>query len=185
MMTLATLTTHGQIAAAAALLRAGGVVAFPTETVYGLGADVSNPSAVKRIFEIKGRPFDHPLIVHIADSSKLQYWAEDVPEQAWLLAEHFWPGPLTLILPRSRRIPEKRNRRAGYGRPARTESSCRACLAGRVRPRRSACCSLGQPVRPCEPHNRGSCARGTGRQCGHDSGWRAMRDWTGKYHRRF
>ena len=100
-----TLATRSEIAAAAALLRAGGVVAFPTETVYGLGANVSNPSAVKRIFEIKGRPFDHPLIVHIADSSRLQYWAEDVPEQAWLLAERFWPGPLTLILPRSSRVP--------------------------------------------------------------------------------
>ena len=96
---------HGQIAAAAALLMKGGVVAFPTETVYGLGAEVSNPSAIQRVFEIKRRPSDHPLIVHIADQSKLQYWAEDVPEQAWQLAEHFWPGPLTLILPRSRRMP--------------------------------------------------------------------------------
>ena len=106
MTTLATFASRSEIAAAAALLRAGGVVAFPTETVYGLGAEVSSPSAIKRIFEIKGRPFDHPLIVHIADSSKLQYWAEEVPEQAWLLAERFWPGPLTLILPRSSRIPE-------------------------------------------------------------------------------
>jgi len=106
MTTMATLASRSEIAAAAALLSAGGVVAFPTETVYGLGAEVSSPSAVKRIFEIKGRPFDHPLIVHIADSSKLQYWAEEVPEQAWLLAERFWPGPLTLILPRSRHIPE-------------------------------------------------------------------------------
>jgi L-threonylcarbamoyladenylate synthase len=105
MTALATLATHGQIANAATLLRAGGVVAFPTETVYGLGAEVSNPSAVKRIFEIKGRPFDHPLIVHVSDSSKLQYWAEDVPEQAWQLAERFWPGPLPLILPRSSRVP--------------------------------------------------------------------------------
>jgi L-threonylcarbamoyladenylate synthase len=99
------LATHSEITAAAALLRAGGVVAFPTETVYGLGATISNPSAIQRIFEIKGRPFDHPLIVHIADSSKLQYWTEKVPEQAWELAEHFWPGPLTLILPRSSRVP--------------------------------------------------------------------------------
>ncbi|SEK38878.1 L-threonylcarbamoyladenylate synthase [Nitrosovibrio tenuis] len=96
---------HSEIAAAAGLLKKGGVVAFPTETVYGLGAEVSNPYAIQRIFEIKRRPFDHPLIIHIADSSKLQYWAEDVPEQAWQLAEHFWPGPLTLILPRNRRIP--------------------------------------------------------------------------------
>lgn len=96
---------YGQIVAAAARLRAGGVVAFPTETVYGLGADISNPSAVRRIFEIKGRPVDHPLIVHFADATRLQYWAQEVPEAAWQLAEHFWPGPLTLILPRSRHVP--------------------------------------------------------------------------------
>ncbi|WP_090371305.1 L-threonylcarbamoyladenylate synthase [Nitrosospira sp. Nl5] len=97
---------HNQIGSAVALLRAGGTVAFPTETVYGLGADVSNFSAVQRIFEIKKRPADHPLIVHFADTSRLHYWARDVPEQAWQLAEHFWPGPLTLILPRSHHVPE-------------------------------------------------------------------------------
>ncbi len=96
---------HSQIVAAAAQLRAGGVVAFPTETVYGLGADISNPSAVRRIFEIKKRPIDHPLIVHFADAARLQYWAEEVPEAAWRLAECFWPGPLTLILPRSCHVP--------------------------------------------------------------------------------
>lgn len=96
---------HSQIVAAAIRLRAGGVVAFPTETVYGLGADISNPSAVRRIFEIKGRPIDHPLIVHFADVAWLRYWAEEVPEAAWRLAERFWPGPLTLILPRSRHVP--------------------------------------------------------------------------------
>lgn len=90
---------HQEIAGAAALLKAGGVVAFPTETVYGLGAEVSHPAAVKRVFDIKRRPYDHPLIVHIADSSKLQYWAEEIPQEAWQLAERFWPGPLTLILP--------------------------------------------------------------------------------------
>ena len=95
-----------QVGVAAALLRAGGVVAFPTETVYGLGADVSNASAVERLFEIKKRPVDHPLIIHFGDSSSLQYWAEEIPEQAWQLAEHFWPGPLTLVLRRSRHVPE-------------------------------------------------------------------------------
>ncbi|MEP7371596.1 MAG: L-threonylcarbamoyladenylate synthase [Nitrosospira sp.] len=97
---------HSQITAAAALLRAGGVVAFPTETVYGLGADISSPSAVQRLFEIKKRPVDHPLIVHFAGSSHLQCWAQEVPEQAWQLAECFWPGPLTLVLRRSRHVPE-------------------------------------------------------------------------------
>lgn len=97
---------HSEIAAAAARLKAGGTVAFPTETVYGLGADISNPTAVRRIFEIKKRPSDHPLIVHMAGSSCLPRWARHVPEQAWRLAEHFWPGPLTLILPRSPFVPE-------------------------------------------------------------------------------
>lgn len=98
--------SHRRIVAAAALLKAGGVVAFPTETVYGLGADISNSSAVRRIFEIKKRPADHPLIVHLAGSSGLQRWAQEVPEQAWQLAEYFWPGPLTLILRRCRHVPE-------------------------------------------------------------------------------
>jgi L-threonylcarbamoyladenylate synthase len=97
---------HSQIAAAVALLKAGGTVAFPTETVYGLGADVYNSSAVQRIFEIKKRPENHPLIVHFADPSRLHHWAREMPEQARKLAEYFWPGPLTLILPRSRHVPK-------------------------------------------------------------------------------
>jgi L-threonylcarbamoyladenylate synthase len=95
-----------EIMAAATLLREGGVVAFPTETVYGLGAEISNPSAVRRVFEIKKRPADHPLIVHFADASDLDHWAREVPAQAWRLAERLWPGPLTLILPRTRHVPE-------------------------------------------------------------------------------
>ncbi len=97
---------NDQITTAAQLLRDGGVVAFPTETVYGLGADISISSAVHRIFKIKGRPTDHPLIVHIANTSQLEYWAQEIPESAWQLAEHFWPGPLTLILRRSRHVPK-------------------------------------------------------------------------------
>lgn len=96
---------HNNIAAAAELLRTGGTVAFPTETVYGLGADISSPSAISKIFEIKQRPTNHPLIVHFADMFHLQHWASEIPESAWKLAEHFWPGPLTLILQRSNRIP--------------------------------------------------------------------------------
>jgi len=91
---------------AADILRAGGTVAFPTETVYGLGADVSNAHAIQKIYSIKQRPVDHPLIVHIGDLSQLSYWAEEIPESAWTLAHHFWPGPLTLILKRSSRIPD-------------------------------------------------------------------------------
>lgn len=95
-----------QINEAVDILRAGGTVAFPTETVYGLGADVSNPHAIQKIYSIKQRPTDHPLIVHIGDISQLSYWAEEIPESARTLAHHFWPGPLTLILQRSSRIPD-------------------------------------------------------------------------------
>jgi len=95
---------QAQIEIAAALLHKGGVVAIPTETVYGLAADAANAQAVKRIFDIKGRPADHPLIVHIADESQMNYWAREVPKAAKLLAKHFWPGPLTLILPRSQHV---------------------------------------------------------------------------------
>jgi L-threonylcarbamoyladenylate synthase len=89
-----------EVSRAAELLRAGELVAFPTETVYGLGADASNPLAIARIFAAKGRPADHPLIVHLPDASHLERWAVDVPEAAFKLAAAFWPGPLTLILKR-------------------------------------------------------------------------------------
>lgn len=89
---------------AAATLRAGGVVAFPTETVYGLGADAENDAAVRRIFSIKGRPADHPLIVHLADISMIERWAREIPATAVRLATHFWPGPLTIVLRRSPRV---------------------------------------------------------------------------------
>jgi len=90
---------------AADVLRRGELVAFPTETVYGLGADALNPSAVARIFEVKGRPGDNPLIVHIARPGDLLEIARSVPESAWRLADVFWPGPLTLVLPKSERVP--------------------------------------------------------------------------------
>jgi len=97
---------HDQIVHAATLLKAGGIVAFPTETVYGLGADISSSAAVRRIFEIKKRPADHPLIVHFGDASQLRRWARVIPDSAMALAERFWPGPLTLILPRARQVSE-------------------------------------------------------------------------------
>jgi L-threonylcarbamoyladenylate synthase len=90
----------------AEVLRRGGLVAFPTETVYGLGADATNGVAVARIFEAKGRPPDDPLIVHLARTDDLPRWAADVPEAAWRLASRFWPGPLTLILPRQPIVPD-------------------------------------------------------------------------------
>jgi L-threonylcarbamoyladenylate synthase len=86
---------------AALALNAGHLVAFPTETVYGLGANARNPEAVKRIYEVKGRPSDHPLIVHISSINQLNKWAVEIPEFAIKLAREFWPGPMTLILKRS------------------------------------------------------------------------------------
>jgi L-threonylcarbamoyladenylate synthase len=93
------------IAKAADVLRAGGLVAFPTETVYGLGADAEDPAAVSRIFQVKGRPPSHPLIVHLGGAEHLDDWVQDVPATARLLAERFWPGPLTLVLRRGPRVP--------------------------------------------------------------------------------
>ncbi len=80
---------------------AGRLVAFPTETVYGLGADARNPDAVKRIYEVKGRPADHPLIVHISSINQVEKWAIEIPDYAIALARNFWPGPMTLIFKRS------------------------------------------------------------------------------------
>lgn len=92
--------TPENVARAAGILQAGGLVAFPTETVYGLGASACDPAAVARVFAAKGRPADHPLIVHLAAAEDLGRWAQAVPEAAWRLARAFWPGPLTLVLPR-------------------------------------------------------------------------------------
>jgi L-threonylcarbamoyladenylate synthase len=93
--------TADAIARAAARLRAGELVAFPTETVYGLGGDAGNADALRRIFAVKRRPADHPLIVHIPDATHVLRWAREVPPGAQALADAFWPGPLTLILPRA------------------------------------------------------------------------------------
>lgn len=89
---------------AISLLSQGDVIGLPTETVYGLAADATNVAAVARIFQIKGRPSDHPLILHLGDASWLDDWASEVPERARLLAEKFWPGPLTLVLEKSARV---------------------------------------------------------------------------------
>ncbi len=93
--------TADAMARAAQQLKAGSLVAFPTETVYGLGADATNPDAVARIYKAKGRPADHPLIVHLADTQDIADWADEIPEYAIALARKFWPGPMTLILKRS------------------------------------------------------------------------------------
>ncbi len=93
--------TPVELEAAVQTLRAGELVAFPTETVYGLGADARNPAAVRRIFAVKGRPAHHPVIVHLPGLDSVRDWAREVPPAARRLAERFWPGPLTLVLPRA------------------------------------------------------------------------------------
>ena len=93
--------TATEIIDAAATLIKGDLVAFPTETVYGLGADATNEEAIARIYMVKGRPADHPIIVHISSLTNLNKWARDIPEYAVNLARAFWPGPMTLILPRT------------------------------------------------------------------------------------
>lgn len=94
-------TSEQDLERAAQLLRAGALVAFPTETVYGLGADAANPEAVAGIFRAKGRPAEHPVIVHLPSAGDLQHWASHVPDSARRLADMFWPGPLTLVLGRA------------------------------------------------------------------------------------
>ena len=100
-----TVTENDPIAQAARQLEAGHLVAFPTETVYGLGADAENVAALAQIFAVKGRPSNHPVIVHLPVGAPLSYWAKDIPAEAYRLVEAFWPGPLTLILQRASHIP--------------------------------------------------------------------------------
>lgn len=97
--------TAAELDEAVRLLEAGQLVAFPTETVYGLGADAENPEAVARIFAAKGRPSNHPVIVHVVDGGDVSYWTDEVPEAAQKLIDAFWPGPLTIILKRAAHIP--------------------------------------------------------------------------------
>jgi L-threonylcarbamoyladenylate synthase len=101
------LSLSSDIDAALDVLRRGGLVAFPTETVYGLGADASNRGALRRLYEVKGRPREHPVIVHIADTAALTSWAAAVPPEARRLADACWPGPLTLVVPRAPAVPDE------------------------------------------------------------------------------
>ena len=98
---------RGEIAEAADIIRSGGLVAIPTETVYGLGANALDPDAVRRIYEAKGRPSDNPLIIHVPGADWLSRYCVDVPESAYRLAERFWPGPLTMILKRNPVVPDR------------------------------------------------------------------------------
>ena len=96
--------TQSDIDEAVKALRSGDLVVFPTETVYGLGANASDADAVRKIFAVKGRPADHPVIVHLDNPRFLHRWVSDVPPVAELLAARFWPGPLTLILPKAANV---------------------------------------------------------------------------------
>lgn len=102
-MTIISHCTLQTLRSAARALREGHLVIFPTETVYGLGADAENEVAVRRIYEVKGRPLNHPVIVHIGDLKFLDVWVSVIPDYALTLARSFWPGPMTLVLPRSDR----------------------------------------------------------------------------------
>ena len=101
LMTLVKQPTPENVLLAARNLKSGALIGLPTETVYGLAADAENEIAVRRVYEVKGRPFDHPLIVHIGSIEFLEKWVRDIPEYALTLAKTFWPGPMTLILKRS------------------------------------------------------------------------------------
>ena len=92
---------------AANIIKTGGLVAIPTETVYGLGANGLDPEAVAQIFEVKGRPQDNPLILHVADARQIEAFCHSIPDEAWLLAEKFWPGPLTMVLPARDTVPKR------------------------------------------------------------------------------
>ncbi|HMF82375.1 MAG TPA: L-threonylcarbamoyladenylate synthase [Acidimicrobiia bacterium] len=98
------MATDADISRAAEILQGGGLVAFPTETVYGLGADADNPAALARLYAVKGRPADHPVIVHVGEPPQLGYWAADVPDAARRLGDAFWPGPLTVVVRRAARV---------------------------------------------------------------------------------
>ena len=101
------MTSDDEITRAVEVLRAGGLVAFPTETVYGLGCDAENRPALRRLYAVKQRPTGHPVIVHLADAGALVEWASEVPGDARTLADACWPGPLTLVLQRSARVPDE------------------------------------------------------------------------------
>jgi len=115
--------SDGEIEGAVDVLRAGGLVAFPTETVYGLGADASSSHAVHRLFAVKGRPADHPVIVHLGDAAMLADWAAEVPDTARTLTRACWPGPLTVVVGRADHVPDAvtggRAKRRGASGPAR------------------------------------------------------------------
>ena len=156
--------TQVEIEAAVQALRDGELVAFPTETVYGLGANAQNPAAVRKIFEAKGRPTTHPVIVHLDSPRFLHRWVREVPERGQQLAERFWPGPLTLVLPRAPQRARHRHRRPGHGRHPRARrirwrSSCSPPSAA-ASPRRPPTATAA-----CRPRAPSTCARSSAMRC--------------------
>ena len=135
---------------AGALLRAGGLVAFPTETVYGLGANATDAAAVRRIFEVKQRPATSPLIVHVDCEEMAREYAAEWPQLAADLAARFWPGPLTLVLPKKSIIPDEVTAGLANRRPARAGASG----GDRVDPRRARACGRAErePLHPTLAH---------------------------------
>jgi L-threonylcarbamoyladenylate synthase len=150
-----------EIERAVALLKRGELVAFPTETVYGLGADAANPAAVAKIFAAKGRPADHPLIVHLPSAEHLARWAREVPAEAERLAAAFWPGPLTLILKRQPQVPDAVT--GGQDTVGLRVPSHPLALELLAAFDGGDCRALGQPLRPHQPDHRRPRARGVRR----------------------
>ena len=145
--------TPESLALAAEILQKGGLVAFPTETVYGLGADATNAEAAKAIFAAKGRPADNPLIVHISSLSMLPEIVSSVPEAAQKLMNAFWPGPLTIIMPKGKKIP--------YAVTAGLETVAVSCTPGRTGDDRALWAAhrraQRQPFRQAQPHDCRAC----------------------------
>lgn len=160
--------SQANITRAAAILRQGGLVAVPTETVYGLAANALDPAAAARIYAAKGRPSDNPLIVHISDTSELAPLVRQVPDICRVLAQQFWPGPLTIVLPASAAVPKQVT--GGLDTVA---VRCPAHPVARARHpgrRSSACGALRELFRQTQPDHSGACVCRPAREDPHDSG---------------
>ena len=166
--------TSKELENAVTALRDGELVAFPTETVYGLGANAQNPAAVRRIFELKERPADHPVIVHLDNPKYLHRWARDVPENAQKLAARFWPGPLTMVLPRSENVHDVVTGGQDTVAIRVPVASHGAAAAHRLRWRHRR--ALGESLRPRESDARRARARGIRRRRARGAGRRRVPD---------
>src|ERR1700751_5189013 len=176
--------TQVEIETAVQALRDGELVAFPTETVYGLGANAQNPAAVRRVFEMKGRPPDHPLIVHLDSPRYLHRWGREVPESAARLAEVVWPGPLTMVMRRAPNVHDVIT--GGQGTIAiRVPAHPMAqqpltAFGGGIAPPRP----LRHPLRAALTAARRARARGVRRHGARDPRWRRVPDRARIHHRR-